>query len=76
MIPRSFAVTFEMVLSFSTAGRNCRRGAATVSSPEPAVTSPETKRRSIPVGSSAHPGSVDLTGERVAEILNEEDAAP
>ena len=51
--------------------------AVTVSCAEPAVTSPETKRRvEFPLVSSAHPGSVDLTGERVAEILNEEDAAP
>lgn len=34
------------------------------------------KRVSFPLVHSAQPGSVRLTNERIAEILDEEDAAP
>ena len=41
--------------------------------PEPVV---EKRRIQVPLIRSARPGSVQLTGERIAEILNEEDASP
>ena len=51
--------------------------AVTVSCTEPAAPSPTTKRRvDFPLVRSARPGSVDLTGERITEILDGEDAAP
>lgn len=46
----------------------------------PAMTKPppaaERKRVSFPLVRSTRPGSVHLTNERLAEILDEEDAAP
>jgi hypothetical protein len=36
----------------------------------------ERKRVSFPLIRSAKPGSVSLTNERIAEILDDEDAAP
>lgn len=52
--------------------------AVTVSYPAPVVPPPAApkKRVEFPLVRSAHPGSVDLTNERIAEILNEDDAAP
>jgi hypothetical protein len=44
-----------------------------VPSAPPAV---ERKRVSFPLVRSTQPGSVHLTNERIAEILDEEDAAP
>jgi hypothetical protein len=37
---------------------------------------PEKRRIQVPLVRSAHPGSVDLTGVRIAEILDDEDASP
>lgn len=34
------------------------------------------KRVKLPLIDSKHPGTLHLTGERIAEILDEEDAAP
>jgi hypothetical protein len=56
---------------------NLPEGAAvTVTYPVPAPVPPavEKKRVQFPLVRSAHPGSVHLTGERIAEILDEEDA--
>jgi hypothetical protein len=51
--------------------------AVTVSCAEPTVQSSAMKRRiEFPLVRSAHPGSVSLTGDRIAEILDGEDAAP
>jgi len=36
----------------------------------------EKRRIEIPLVRSEHPGSVRLTGERIAEILNQKDASP
>ena len=36
----------------------------------------KTKRVEFPLVHSKHPGSVHLTGERIAEILDQEDASP
>jgi hypothetical protein len=36
----------------------------------------EKRRIQVPLVRSERPGSVSLTGERIAEILNEEDASP
>jgi hypothetical protein len=36
----------------------------------------EKRRIQVPLVRSNRPGSVQLTGERIAEILNEEDASP
>jgi hypothetical protein len=49
-----------------------------VSYPVPAESSPAAPRQRIqvPLVRSGQPGSVDLTGERIAEILDAEDAAP
>ena len=50
--------------------------AVIVSYPAPAERVPavEKKRVQFPLVRSAHPGSVHLTGERIADILDEEDA--
>jgi hypothetical protein len=49
--------------------------AVTVSCAEPAAASPAAKGRvDFPLVRSAHPGSVDLTSERITEILDGEDA--
>jgi hypothetical protein len=38
---------------------------------------PKVKKRvEFPLVHSKHPGSLHLTGQRIAEILNEEDASP
>jgi hypothetical protein len=51
--------------------------AVTVSCAEPAAQSPAMKRRvDFPLVRSAEPGSVDLTADRIAEILDGENAAP
>jgi hypothetical protein len=42
----------------------------------PAPPAVERKRLSFPLVRSTQPGCVHLTNERIAEILNEEDAAP
>lgn len=49
-----------------------------VSYAEPPATSPssETHRIEVPLVCTGEPGSVHLTGQRIAEVLNEEDAAP
>src|SRR5262249_52907669 len=52
--------------------------AVTVSYPaheEPTPTS-ERRRTQVPLVRSERPGSVHLTGERIAQILDEEDASP
>jgi len=36
----------------------------------------ERQRVQVPLVRCAHPGSVDLTGARIAAILDEEDASP
>jgi hypothetical protein len=48
-----------------------------VSFPAPAPTTPEGEndRIEVPLVHTGQPGSVDLTSEQVAEILDEEDAA-
>ena len=38
--------------------------------------SPKKKRVQFPLVHSKHPGTLHLTGQRIAEILNEEDASP
>jgi hypothetical protein len=38
--------------------------------------SPKKKRVEFPLVHSKHPGTLHLTGERIAEILDEEDASP
>jgi hypothetical protein len=41
------------------------------------VVPPQSRRRiELPLVRTGQPGSVNLTGERIAEILDEEDAAP
>ena len=52
--------------------------AVTVWCPGPSVASPphEKKRIQVPLVRSAKPGSVHLTGERIAAVLDEEDASP
>jgi len=52
--------------------------AVTVSlSPHKATTSTNGNQRvEVPLVRTGQPGSVDLTGQRIAEILDEEDAAP
>jgi hypothetical protein len=58
---------------------NLPEGAAvTVSYPVVAEVPPraERKRVSFPLVRSTQPGSVDLTNERIAEILDEEDTPP
>jgi len=48
-----------------------------VSYPAPATTKPiERQRIQVPLVRTGMPESVQLTGERIAEILDEEDAAP
>jgi hypothetical protein len=51
--------------------------AVTVHFPAPTAPGPavEKKRISVPLVRTGEPGSVPLTGERIAEILDEEDAA-
>jgi hypothetical protein len=44
--------------------------------PSSESSSPRRKRVQFPLVRSAQPGSIDLTNDRIAEILNEEDAAP
>ena len=46
--------------------------------PAPVASTPvlEQKRIQIPLVRSERPGTVQLTGERIAEILDEEDASP
>jgi hypothetical protein len=61
------------------AGSKLPEGAAvTVSYPVASLLKPaaEKKRIQVPLVPSDHPGSVMLTGEQIAEILDEEDAAP
>jgi hypothetical protein len=36
----------------------------------------EKRRIQVPLVRSARPGSIQLTGERIAEILDQEDASP
>jgi hypothetical protein len=36
----------------------------------------EKRRIQVPLVRTGQPGSLQITGERIAEILNEEDAAP
>ena len=49
--------------------------AVTVSYPVPLGSKPAIKRRiQVPLVRRDQPGSVQLTGERIAEILDEEDA--
>ena len=43
--------------------------------PSPKSQSPACKRIRFPLVHSAQPGSINLTNEHVAEILDEEDAA-
>jgi hypothetical protein len=52
--------------------------AVTVTWPAPAESLPgQPKARiQVPLVRTGRPGSVDLTGERIAEILDEEDASP
>jgi hypothetical protein len=52
--------------------------AVTVTWPAPAESTPREPRTRIqvPLVRTGRPGSVDLTGERIAEILDEEDASP
>jgi hypothetical protein len=53
---------------------------ASVSICYPAASAPkpvgEKRRIQVPLVHSDRPGSVQLTGERIAEILDEEDASP
>jgi hypothetical protein len=44
--------------------------------PVPSAPSSERKRVQFPLIRSAQPGSVQLTNERIAELLDIEDAAP
>ncbi len=44
--------------------------------PKPSPRATEQKRVDFPLVRSSQPGSVFLTNERLAEILDEEDAAP
>jgi hypothetical protein len=58
---------------------NLPEGAAVTVVYPPAPKAPpalERKRVSFPLVRSKRPGSVPLTNERIAEILDEEDAAP
>ena len=52
--------------------------AVTVSYSAPSKPAPVSakKRIQVPLVRTGQPGSVDLTAERIAEILDEEDAAP
>jgi hypothetical protein len=52
--------------------------AVTVCYPAPAEAKPPSAKRRIevPLVRTGRPGSVDLTGKRIAEILDEEDASP
>ena len=52
--------------------------AVTVYYPAPTGLKPAVgkKRIQVPLVRTGQPGSVHLTGERIAEILDEEDAAP
>jgi len=52
--------------------------AVSISYPARAGSTPiqEKRRIQVPLVPSDRPGSVQLTGERIAEILNEEDASP
>jgi len=52
--------------------------AVTVTYPAPAGITPSVpkKRIQVPLVRTGQPGSVNLTGERIAEILDEEDASP
>jgi hypothetical protein len=52
--------------------------AVTVHYPAPVVRAPSvgTKRIQVPLVRTGQPGSVNLTSERIARILDEEDAAP
>ena len=52
--------------------------AVTVVYPEPAAVGPSVgkQRIQVPLVRTGQPGSVKLTSERIAEILDEEDAAP
>jgi hypothetical protein len=50
----------------------------TVSCGEPPIktATPGGTRVDVPLVKTGQPGSVDLSGERIADILDEEDAAP
>ena len=50
----------------------------TVTYPAPVASPPVVKKRRVefPLVRSEHPGSVDLTNERITEILAEEDLSP
>ncbi len=60
-------------------GRSLPEGAAvTITYPPAGPVAPVTEKRRIevPLVRTGEPGSVDLTGDRIAAILDEEDAAP
>ena len=44
--------------------------------PSPDSQPSQHKRVQFPLVRSARPGSIDLTNDRIAEVLDEEDAAP
>ena len=51
--------------------------AVTVTFPAPPKAKPAEKRRiQVPLVRTGEPGSVSLSGARIAEILDEEDASP
>jgi hypothetical protein len=52
--------------------------AVTVTYPAQIMAKPpvEKRRIQVPLARNDRPGSVQLTGARIAEILNEEDASP
>jgi hypothetical protein len=52
--------------------------AVTVCYPAPSATTPavEKRRIEVPLVRTGQPGTVHLSGERIAEILDEEDASP